>query len=102
MNDEINPYMCDDDTVRKMNTTHFDIGNSKQRKDAIRRNEHFKNLADDAAKYGVEFKMPDRAAILRRLEGFDRHKKNLEQYQLLEFYMNKIGLSVTQFTEGFS
>lgn len=99
---DINPYMCDDETVHKMNTTHFDIGNAKERRSAIRWNDHFKQLQEDAAKFGVEFKMPDRQEILKRLEKQDRHKDNKDTYQLLEFYMNKIGLTVKQFSEGFN
>lgn len=102
MIDEINPYMCDDETVHKMNTTHFDIENSALRKDAMRWNQHFNQFTEDAAKYGVEFKMPDRMAIYRQLQRQNRHRDNKDTYQLLEFYMNKIGLTVQQFSEGFN
>lgn len=99
---DINPYMCDDETVRKMNTTHYDIGNSKERKRAMQWNDIFKQIEQNAAECGINFKMPDRIAILNSLEQQNRHKRNKDTYQLLEFYMNKIGLTVKQFSEGFN
>lgn len=80
--EEINPYILDDDTRRKINHSHFTLGEGKVRELQDRHHSRIENVKKLAESLGVEYSpvLPDVDSVMKKAEIMKTYNKHKELY----------------------